>query len=127
MRGCGLFVSLDKLSSEYTPCGSHPEALDDSKNNPNLKENRASYAKATSKGYQEKQKYEAPAHNTRSQAKESSVDSQLPSQYQVGDRVLSHSKHGKPYYGSVEWIGRKEGVPYNIVGIKTARYYTYLH
>ncbi len=42
-----------------------------------------------------------------------------PYQYQVGDRVLFHSKKGKLYYGSVEWTGRKEGVPYNLVGIKT--------
>ena len=48
----------------------------------------------------------------------SSVDSPQ-CQYQVGDRVLFHNKQGKPHYGSVEWTGRKEGVPYNIVGIKT--------
>ncbi len=43
----------------------------------------------------------------------SSVDSPQ-CQYQVGDRVLFHNKQGKPHYGSVEWTGRKEGVPYNI-------------
>ncbi len=41
------------------------------------------------------------------------------SRYQVGDRVLFHSKEGKPHHGSVQWIGTKEGVPYSLVGIKT--------
>ncbi len=38
---------------------------------------------------------------------------------QVGDRVLFHSKKGIPHYGSVQWTGKKEKVPYNLVGIKT--------
>ncbi len=42
-----------------------------------------------------------------------------PFRYQVGDRVLMDSKRGKRYYGSVEWTGRKERVPYDLVGINT--------
>ena len=42
-----------------------------------------------------------------------------PFRYQVGDRVLFHNKKGEPHYGSVEWTGRKEKEPYNLVGIKT--------
>ncbi len=38
---------------------------------------------------------------------------------QVGDRVVFHNKQGIPHYGSVQWIGEKEKVPYNLVGIKT--------
>ncbi len=116
--GCGLFVSLDKLSPEYTPGGSHPEALDDSRSTPKLKESKPSYVNAASRSSQEKLKYETPSQSTRSKAKESSDDS-VPFQYQVGDRVLFHNKQGKPHYGSVEWTGRKKGVPYNLVGIIT--------
>ncbi len=67
---------------------------------------------------QEKLKYETPSQSTRYKAKESSDDS-VTFQYQVGDRVLFRSKQGEPHYGSVQWTGRKEGVPYNLVGIKT--------
>ncbi len=103
--GCGLFVSLDKLSSEYTPGGSHPEALDDSRNKSKLKESKPFYASAACKSSQEK-------------LTPSRVDSPQ-CQFQVGDCVLFHNKQGKPHYGSVEWTGRKEGVPCNLVGIKT--------
>ncbi len=40
--GCGLFVSLDKLVSEYAPCGSNPEALHDCRSTPKLKESKPS-------------------------------------------------------------------------------------
>ncbi len=107
MTECGLFLSLDKLSSEYTPGDAHPKSLDDSKNTPKLKESKPSYASAASKSSQEKLKYETPSQNTRSKDKESSVDAP-PSHCQVGDHVYFHSKKGKLYYGSVEWTGGKE-------------------
>ncbi len=56
-----------------------------------------------------------------SKAKESSDDS-VPFRYQVGDRVLFRSKTGKRYCGSVQWTGKTEGVPCNLVEIKTVSY-----